>query len=68
MTKPQRKALEHVVSMSKGWPVGIPLPKAMAHRLVAAGLAEWAPPFWCYPRPVFTVRVTGAGTAALLYG
>lgn len=67
MTKPQRKALQHIVDLSKGWPVGIPLPELMARRLVDLGLAEWAPAFFKYPKPVSTVRITEAGKCKLKY-
>lgn len=65
MTKAQRRTLIEVRKRSKGWPVGIPVHKGMACRLVALGYAEWAPPMWLYPRPVFSIRLTTKGEVAV---
>lgn len=64
-TPAQRRWMQSVLSRSKGWPVGIPVPQAIARRLVAKQLAEWAPPFWNYPQQVFSIRLTGWGEAVL---
>lgn len=57
--------LRDVWKRSKGWPVGIPAPPAQARRLVAKGLARWAPPMYAYPKPVFAIALTGMGRAKL---
>lgn len=65
ITAPQLRAMQGIARRSKGWPIGIPVHKAMARRLVAKGLAEWAPPVYRYTKPVFTVRLTVSGQVAL---
>jgi hypothetical protein len=65
LTETQRRALADVISRSTGWDCGIPVPRNTANALIRKGLAEWAPPFWEYPKPVFTIRLTAAGRAAL---
>lgn len=67
MTKPQRRTLEYVQQQQGIWSsVGIPVARSMAKRLVAAGWAEWAQPYWVYPKPVFAIRLTVAGEVALI--
>lgn len=65
MTRVQRKWMKEVQKLSKGWPVGIPVPELVAQSLVAEGLARWAPPLWDYPQPVFTICLTTHGEVSL---
>lgn len=65
MTGPQKRTLMEVQLRSKGWPVGIPVKKAMAYRLVNLGYAEWAPPLFRYPKEVFAIRLTVRGEVAI---
>jgi len=66
MTVAQKRILTEVQRRSKGWPVGIPVKRFMAQRLVALGYAEWAPPAFLYPKPVFAIRLTVKGEVALM--
>lgn len=65
MTPAQKRHCERVKRLSKGWPVGISTPKAMAERLVNLGYAEWAPPAWIPRKPTFSIRLTIKGEVAI---
>jgi hypothetical protein len=61
----QMAALRRIKTMSKGWPVGIPIKKRTAMALYRIGLVEWAPGMWTYDLPVYTCRLTAAGALTL---
>jgi hypothetical protein len=65
MTVAQWRTLKEVERRSKGWPIGIPVNKSMAKRLVSLGYAEWAPPIFTYPKPVYAIRLTTRGKVAI---
>ncbi len=61
------RTLDYIVAQSKGWPVGIPIRISAARRLIHLGFVESAPCSYIHrlKKPVWAVRLTGAGHAHL---